>query len=140
MEYLNHTYAQDGGELDLALTMDNPLSKQLTLGLASMDLLCLFSFHLGSLRCSCVPGFLVTTRHDVRSERPVFQCNFAWGDTHPWGTKIILSLAIPEAHHEGAKWSREPSTFRVKSLRAGEKNPHKLYIVRMLNACTLGWC
>ena len=56
---------------------------------------------------------------------------------------------IPEAHYEGAKifvqlicrkWSCEPSTFRAKSLRAGEKNPHKLYIVRMLNACTLGWC
>ena len=37
------------------------------------------------------------------------------------------------------KWSREPSTFRAKSLRAG-KNPHELYIVRMLNACTFGWC
>ena len=44
-------------------------------------------------------------------------------------------VAIPEAHHE---WSREPSTFRAKSLRAGEKNPHKVYIVWMLNACTLG--
>ena len=45
-------------------------------------------------------------------------------------------VAIPEVHHETRnfsvqlicrKWSREPSTFRAKSLRAGEKNPHKLY-------------
>ena len=28
-------------------------------------------------------------------------------------------VAIPEVHHE---WSREPSTFRAKSLSAGEKN------------------
>ena len=38
------------------------------------------------------------------------------------------------------KWSCKPSTFQAKSLRTGEKNPHKLYIVRMLNACTLSWC
>ena len=56
--------------------------------------------------------------------------------------------SIPEGRRAGVKFFRsgnmqkwpqevphEPSTFRTKLLRAGQ-----LYIVRMLNACTLNCC
>ena len=67
----------------------------------------------------------------------------------PLYTLIAYAIAIPEAHHKGAKFFCSINmpkvvtrTVRVSSkpLRAGEKNPHKLYIFRMLNARTLGWC
>ena len=58
-----------------------------------------------------------------------------------WVSSECVLLAIPEARREGEKfsvqfcrkWSCEPSMFQAKSLRISEKNPHKLYIVQMLN-------